>query len=136
MLKKINLKRLSTFEDGTFGVLLDDKIPFAVTLEKQWKDNKRFISCIPNGNYLCKRVVSPKFGEVFQVMDVPNRGNILFHKGNLEADTEGCILIGEQFETLNGRTAILQSGKGFTEFMDRLKDINAFELKVYWTVCI
>ncbi len=112
-------------------MLFDKGIPFALTLENTWINNIRNHSCIPIGKYKCKRHTSPKHGKTFRIMDVPNRGEIegiLFHKGNLDDDTRGCILIGEQFESLNGEPAILRSGKGFAEFMERNKDIDEFGL--------
>lgn len=129
-MKILTLKRIAENNDGTFGVLLEGDIPFAVTCERQWRNNERFISCIPEGNYICQRKQSSKFGETFEIMNVLGRGDILFHKGNVVADTQGCILIGEQFESLGGRVAILQSGKGFTEFMERLKGGDGFTLIV------
>ncbi len=64
-------------------------------------------------------------------MNVIDRGEIegiLFHKGNLDDDTRGCILIGEQFEKLNGEPAILRSGKGFSEFMYLNNNKDEFDL--------
>lgn len=102
----------------TFGVLLqEDQIPFALTLERPWKDNQRSISCIPAGAYTCKRVTSPKFGVTFEVLNVPGRQEILFHKGNIQEDSHGCILIGEQFGVLLNKPAILAAKEGFEEFM-------------------
>ncbi len=112
----------------TFGVLLDEKIPFCLTLERPWLENRRSVSCIPEGGYLCKRVNSPKFGDTFEVTNVPERSHILFHKGNFFDDTHGCILTGEQYEQLAGQNAIIASGKAFKEFMDRLDGINEFVL--------
>ncbi len=127
-MKVLTLKRIAENKDGMFGVLIDHDKPFALTLERQWLNNEPLLSCIPDGYYICKRVKSPKFGDVFEITGVQNRTNILFHKGNVVDHTEGCILIGEQFETLNGKTAILHSGKGFTEFMDKLKDVDEFRI--------
>ena len=127
------LKRIAQNKDGVFGVLIDNSTPFAVTCEPPWIDNKQDISCIPDGTYHCKRRPYHRRGyEVFEIMDVPDRTAILFHKGNTEDDTAGCILIGEQFESLNGKTAILHSGKGFREFMDRLAGIDEFTLIIAW----
>jgi hypothetical protein len=41
----ITLKRISFREDGTFGVLLAGGRPFAVTLERPWRDNRRRQIC-------------------------------------------------------------------------------------------
>ena len=115
--KTLIIRRVSTGRDGTFGVILHKDIPFALTLERQWLDNRTSISCIPAGNYKCKRTNSPKFGGTFEVTNVPGRTHILFHKGNIDDDSHGCILIGEQFEHLGDSPAILASKKGFGEFM-------------------
>ena len=115
------LIRVSYAKYGTFGVLLDRNIPFCVTLERPWLENRRNVSCIPSGTYTCERTLSPKFGETFKVLNVPGRSHILFHKGNLSDDTHGCILVGEYFDALRGKPAILASGKAFAEFMERTK---------------
>lgn len=129
-MKTLSLKRIAETEDGTFGALLDGDVPFAVTLEPQWKDNATGISSIPEGEYKCRRVLSPKFGDTFEV-PVPGRSHILFHKGNVDDDTQGCILVGEQFTTwTDGTAAIGGSGVAFKEFMDRLKGEDAFWLFV------
>lgn len=129
-MKVISLIRISEIEDGNFGVLLDERIPFALTVERIWLDNKKGESCIPRGVYTCKRIDSPKFGNTFEVCDVPDRSEILFHKGNVMDDSHGCIVIGEQFESLNGKVAVLSSTKGFGEFLERTKNLVTFELRV------
>ena len=130
-MKILTLKRLSYTHAGTFGALLDsDEIPFALTLEREWADNMPNISCIPFGIYECKRVISPRFGETFEILNVMNRTHILFHKGNVEKDSRGCILIGEKFEKLGNRYAILESRHGFNEFMGKLLNIDLFMLHI------
>lgn len=127
-MKLFTLKRIADTENGTFGVLFDESEPFAVTVERRWLNNKKGESCIPNGEYVCKRIQSPKFGDTFEVTNVNGRDAILFHKGNLQDDSHGCILVGENFARLNGKTSIAASGEGFAEFKDRLKDQNDFKL--------
>jgi hypothetical protein len=115
----VKVKRITTAHDKpTFGVLLrDDGIPFALTLERPWLSNMQGRSCIPEGRYIAKRHVSPKFGETFWLQDVPGRSEILFHKGNLADDSHGCILVGERFDPVNGQDGIVASKDGFEEFM-------------------
>lgn len=112
----LRLIRNAYTADGTFGVLAWMGYPFAVTLERQWKNNEKGESCIPDGSYVCKRVNSPKFGDTFEVTGVPGRAAILFHKGNIDDDSHGCILIGEQFNPINGTPGIAASAAGFDEF--------------------
>lgn len=129
-MKYITLIRVSYHHDGTFGVLLDENVPFALTVEREWLNNVRDISCIPVGKYICRRVRSPKFGDTFEVTDVPDRTHILFHWGNIEDDTEGCIVVAEQFESLGEKVAVLSSKKGYSEFKKRTKDVDAFILEI------
>jgi len=125
------LKRITDNGKVTFGVLIENNIPFCVTLENPWIDNKTDVSCIPVGTYICKRVNSPKYGNTFEITNVPNRTHVLLHSGNWARDTKGCILLAEQFEVLNGEPAVAQSKKGYTEFMNKVKDKDEFTLKIY-----
>ncbi len=124
--RNLRLIRISYLDQMTFGVLLDEKTPFCLTLERPWLDNKRSISCIPEGHYLCKRVDSPKFGDTFEITNVPERSHILFHSGNIVDDTHGCVITGEQYELLGGESAVIASGKAFKEFKDRLDGVDEF----------
>ena len=118
----LTIVRVSSNErNGTHGVLLDQGVPFALSLEPPDKNNQPFISCIPAGVYTCKNIMSSRFGATYEVTDVPGRSSILFHKGNFTKDTAGCVLVGEQFEVVGAsESAVLSSGKGFGEFMTRM----------------
>jgi len=115
----------------TFGVLFrDDGIPFALTLERPWLNNQRGVSCIYPGTYRAVRHRSPKFGETFWLQDVPGRSEILFHKGNTDDDSRGCILVGEQFNPVRGEDGITASREGFAEFMRLLDGKNEFTIEI------
>jgi len=128
----LTIKRIASVEAGTFGVFLNKYgVPFALTAERPWLDNAVSVSCIPVGTYNCKRVQSPKFGDTFEVEGVEGRTHILFHKGNIPMnDSHGCILIGETFDYLNGRPAVLSSKKGYTEFKSLLSGQVSFVLEI------
>ena len=127
----LDLKRIASRDDGTFGVLLAEGAPFAVTLERPWRDNRRGESCIPAGDYLCTRVNSPKFGMTWQVRDVPNRSEILFHSGNVFGDSHGCILVAERFVVWqDGSAAISDSRVGMAEFLAITRDLVSLDLRV------
>jgi len=127
----LTLKRISYSPIGTFGALIrEDKVCFTLTLEDPWKDNRYGISCIPPSYYDCKRIISPKFGITFEVLDVPGRTHILFHKGNTQENTRGCILIGESFDPVLGTEGITRSGEGFKEFLNLLSTTDKFVLLI------
>ena len=130
-MKTLTLKRIAEIEDGVFGVILDGKTPFAVTLERNWVNNEKEISCIPAGSYRCVRRLYHKHGYwTFEVTGVPGRTSILIHSGNTEDDSMGCILIGENFDHLKSKVAILRSKEAFYEFMDRLRGQDEFTLTI------
>jgi len=127
----LTLKRVADTIHGTPGVLaVEGNFPFALTMERQWKNNTPSVSCIPVGTYTCRRVVSPHFGNTFEVTDVDGRSHILFHKGNIQDDSHGCIIIGEQFERLAGKPAVLSSKHGYNQFMEVVASVDSFVLRI------
>ena len=130
MIEKMELIRLEKGGDGTFGVLRLDGQVFCVTLEPPDKGNERDRSCIPAGRYRCCRVASPRFGDTFEVTDVPDRTHILLHPGNTASDTAGCVLLGREFGDLEGRRGVLRSGATFARLMDRCAGQDRFEFTI------
>lgn len=130
MITYADLIRLEQGAAGTFGVLRLDGQVFCVTLELPDEDNKKNISCIPTGEYLCRKVESPKFGVTYEVADVPDRDHILLHPGNVVGDTSGCVLLGKHFGRLRGDRAVLNSGKTFKRFMDACAGTETFPFVV------
>ena len=130
-MKKIILQRITGNDECTTGALVYNWRAFCLTLEDAWRGNKTGISCIPPGHYVCKRGPSPKRGyDVWWVQDVYGRADIQIHKGNTDMDTEGCILVGERFEPIKDKQAVLQSADAWWELNQILKDDNEFELEV------
>lgn len=124
----LEIIRLETGIDGTFGVLKIDTKLFCCTLEPEEKLNKLNVSCIPARQYDLNIVQSTlpaviRFGGVtYEIANVPNRGAIRFHPGNTNVDTFGCIILGQYVAKLRGLRAILNSGKSFVDFMIALNN--------------
>ena len=99
----------------TTGELLVEGVHECWTLEDPWDDNEPFKSCIPPGTYGVVLTLSARFGrEMPRLLGVPGRTGILIHPGNTDADTEGCILVGDKrlgSDVLNSRAA-------FDRFLD------------------
>lgn len=130
-MKFLHLIRVGQSDAGTFGVLVYEHIPFAVTLERPWKDNQVNISSIPTGDYTCRLVQSPKFGQTYEITNVPGREHVLFHKGNRITDTQGCVLIGESFAKDADRPIIADSLHGYGEFRALLNGDSSFLLRIH-----
>ena len=87
---------------GDLTVFDDDELIFSCkTLELPWKNNKRNISCIPEGTYEVKKRYSEKYKNHFHILNVPDRAYILIHSGNYYTHTKGCILVGENHTDIN-----------------------------------
>lgn len=127
----VELIRLEEDEShGTFGVLKINKSVFCVTLEPPDRENVRNKSSIPAQQYICYKHKSLKFGETFKIMYVPGRDNVLFHAGNFDEYTQGCIFLAQYFGKLKGNRAILNSGETFKRFMAIMKGIKFFHLTI------
>jgi len=103
--KNILLTRLTVNSKQTTGSLIVHDVfkthaQFA-TIKLPWLNNKPNISCIPPGTYTAKKILSPTFGWCIQILNVPNRTNILLHFGNFYTNTKGCILTGNSFAHIN-----------------------------------
>ena len=72
------------------------------TMELEYNDNKRRVSCIPKGTYIVKKRFSNKYKYHFHITDVPNRDFILIHSANFSRQLLGCIGVGEAHIDIDG----------------------------------
>ena len=80
------------FKEGTNGTLFCPQVFLCHTIELPWKNNKRNISCIPEGVYEIEPRFSKRFKHHLIVKNVTGRSYILFHPANdAKKDLEGCI---------------------------------------------
>ena len=80
------------FKEGTNGTLFNSDRFLCYTIELPWKDNKRNVSCIPEGQYEIEPRFSKRFKHHLILKDVKGRSFILFHPANdALKDLEGCI---------------------------------------------
>ncbi len=130
------LVRFGPTPDGTLGRLG----PWAA-LEEEDQGNRRNVSSIPTGTYVCRRTMYNRGGyETFEVTGVEGRSRILFHVLNTEEDTDGCIGLGMRFGVLEvidedsgimtHKLAVLRSRDAFNAFMVSLDGVEEFALVV------
>lgn len=78
--------------DKTLGLLVINCEQSFKTLELPWKDNKRNVSCIPDGMYRYFADFSNnKKRMVIELIDVKNRGQIQIHSASKLSHLSGCI---------------------------------------------
>lgn len=135
-LQTIQLFRTNRSDQGTFGVIIAPGLCL-YTGELPWRDNKQNISCIPDGEYLVNIKISPKYGKIYHVNDVPGRSNVLIHWGNWSGDVSmgyrsnvaGCIILGLAKGVLAGQLAVLNSRLAVKKFM-KVMGNEPFRLKI------
>jgi hypothetical protein len=134
---KAELHRIINQKEATAGALYVGDEFLCFTLEPEWKDNVPFYSCIPTGEYECKKVFDRKIGKftkiavTFEVMSVPCRTGILFHCGNTHKDTQGCIILGTSLtKATNKQPFVSESMMAFKAFTEKFKDTDSFILSI------
>lgn len=130
LIPTVRLIRVEESDHGTFGVLTICSHVFCVTLELPDKLNKYEESCIPAQQYMCKRIISPKFRETFEITNVPFRDHVLFHKGNTINNTLGCVILAQYYGKLEEDRAIRNSGTTFKKFMQIMEGVEVFSLTI------
>lgn len=134
------LTRIDKLASGIFGNLCSLDGEFLVqTLEHSYPNawGTAFLPKIPAGVYTCVRGLhqlkatplhpNPKPFATFEITNVPGHTDILFHSGNFNGDTEGCVLLG--LKRL-GSFEILESKLAFEAFMKNREGIQTFQLEV------
>lgn len=124
---RLELKTVAVLEEGCFSVLLWDGIPFAVSVERTFENRT---TVLMNGKYLCKKDFYHKGGYPTYEIAVEGHDRVLFHKGNVETDSEGCVLVAEKFGALNGKLAVAESKEGFSELMFLASGLDSFGMQV------
>lgn len=111
---------------GIFGELTqDDGTHVAYTLEHSYNMKPK----LPNGQFKCilgeHRLHSGPI-ETYEITGVPGHSGILFHPGNSEGDSEGCVLLG----TAIAGDTLTQSKAAFESFIKLLAGAESFDLTV------
>lgn len=127
------LTRIWCNRSGIFSYLTADGIKIAATLEHAYYDESYDLwrPKIPNGEYKCIRGMHQLAGmtapfETFEIANVPGHSKILFHVGNFNKDSEGCVLLGENIQA----NMVTNSRESFEKFMKLQSDIDSFQLLV------
>ena len=80
------------FKESTNGALFIHDSFFGFCIELPWLNNRRNVSCIPEGTYILKARYSQKFGHHLILENVKNRTLILIHPANdALKELRGCI---------------------------------------------
>ena len=123
---KLIIKRFNNRDDMQLGEATYGDFQ-CFTIEKPWRKNKTFISCIPTGTYKCKKIISPANGHCFEILDVDGRTHIQGHIANYVRNVVGFIGFGDAVRR-NDSPWITNSSKTFRKLMSLLP--NEFEIVI------
>ena len=128
----MKLIRYAFNDDGILGHLYDaEGNQVACTMEHSY--NK--LPKLKAGTYRCARGMHslhrrPTPFVTFEIMDVPHCTGILFHPGNWQGDSSGCVLVGRTHTTSAEGCMITNSRQTFNRFMLDLEGVESFTLTV------
>lgn len=129
------LQRHQLKSTGIFGSLASADEIVAVTLEHAFQNGDLWLPAIPEGVYTCQRGMHQLEGmkepfETFEIMNVPGHTGILFHVGNYNRDSSGCVLLGSMIISDSAGDMITGSSKTFQKFMQLQAPVEMFQLTV------
>lgn len=135
LITMITLKRLHKKAEGIFSILFVDGSQF-YTLEHSFLQ--------PDGGYdaiLQPRIYTCQLGEhqlkhdptpfqTYEVTGVTGHWGVLFHVGNWNKDSDGCILVGSNIDLTGVPPMITHSEIAFKSFMTLMNNVDSFTLNV------
>lgn len=120
----ITVKRQWFTDHSTVGEMLIDNDRECFTLEDTVRHDEFKVkgrTAIPSGTYQVVITHSNRFNrEMPLLLNVPGFEGVRIHTGNTDKDTEGCILIGKDFDE-RAKDWIGDSREAFNEFFPKLQ---------------
>jgi hypothetical protein len=123
----LEVRRQPSADGCTLGTLYVDGEFECFTLEdvireipekavQTWKVDGE--TAIPSGSYQVTVTMSARFKKLLPLLvDVPGFQGVRIHSGNVAADTEGCILVGDRQD----KVAVLDSRRAFQGLFQKIQ---------------
>lgn len=128
---ELTLKRLTRTEKSTIGELHINGAFECYTLEDAERASKVYgRTAIPKGRYEVMINYSNRFKQYMPLLlNVPNYEGVRIHSGNTDADTLGCVLVGQA----KGVDVIGASRAAYKALFAKLKQVEKKE-KIFITI--
>jgi hypothetical protein len=130
----ITVTRNKFSKDGIFGEMTDKNGHLCVTLEHAYQDAKgNWVPKIPQGTFTCVNGPHtlhshPQEFWTYEIAGVAGHSNLLFHWGNFNKDSEGCVLLGQKIvEHPTEGPMITNSRETFAMFIQLMAGLKTFE---------
>ncbi len=129
----MKLKLLRRYHsDGTNGKLYHGDQLVCFTIELPWLQNRRNVSCIPEGMYPIRKRFTKSRGNHLIIEEVPDRSGILLHPANdALLELKGCIAPVTQ---LSGPGLGSSSRKAVDKLQDLLFEVLDRDEEVFLTI--
>lgn len=145
---RVQIQIVKETSEETLSKLIINGDQLCYILEDEYREVKvKGETRIPGGIYEAvlrmegrhREVYTKKFGADFHkgmihLKDVPGFQFILFHIGNTDKDTEGCLLCGLGYTENNGRIALTQSANAYKKVYPIIRDRILSGEKVYFEI--
>lgn len=121
---ELKLVRDKTQGNSTTGKLYVNGTFECYTLEDEVRNKKLLgITAISTGKYKVIIDMSNRFKRLLPLLiDVPNFAGVRIHPGNTSADTEGCILVGQSIQLINGQSFLNASRVAFNKLFNKMQE--------------
>ena len=128
----VTLVRKHEEDGGTWGRLVCKEYGIELhTLEQNWEDNKRSVSCIPAGTYNVRATQSARFGrKMYLVEGVAERDGIRIHPANFPSELQGCIALGTSIGRTAAKGKMLLNSRVAVGRLEKLLDMKPFTLVI------
>ena len=141
-MKHCTLTRFAQLHFATFGKMqIDDLMLY--TVERPWKNNEAFVSCVPIGQYICHwRPTTTSVPGVFSGStwyleghtvsidrSTKDRCRVAIHAANRGSELGGCIAPGLRLGFLKDEWCVSNSNQALTAMLDKIGK-QSFELLI------
>jgi hypothetical protein len=136
----LQLRRDAYRADGIFSTVVGENGPVCVGLEHAYLVDGVWTPKIYPGVFTCQRGLHRLHGmtedfETFEITGVEDHKNLLFHWGNYNENSEGCVLVGESVVEARGHgmahvEMVTNSRLTFAKFMQLQLGVERFLLTV------
>lgn len=105
------LERFAYLPDGTLGCIQIPQGPRIFTIERPWRNNESFVSCIPEGVYALEWDTTGRIKNVPRLRGTSPRTQINIHPANHPEELHGCIAPGLQWAIEGQAPKVINSQK-------------------------
>lgn len=134
----LTLNRFCVGPLGTFGTLTTPSGRRVYSVEKQWRNNEPFVSCVPEGEYALRWYDAPRWGRTLALeggtVGIAEgdaiRWAVLFHRGNYPRNFQGCIGLGRSLGASGDSWCVWNTDATIKAFLSEMSGLRDARLRI------